>query len=127
MKRNSVYSEIYKNVNTKSTGNSQISKDNLSHLFKLFSCVVSKYFLLLMYKQKERKITSKTIIINIATAATPATSPMLLEEVCTVGDIFTEVDSSSLTCSVLVADNILHGLLVLPGTVQNFITGKREN
>ena len=126
MKRNSVYSEIYKNVNTKSNGNSQISKDNLSHLFKLFSCVVSKYFLPLIYKQKERKITSKTIIINIATA-TPATSPMLLEKVCTVGDIFTEVDSSSLTCSVLVADNILHGLLLLAGTVQNFITGKREN
>ena len=114
------------NVNTKSNGNSQISKDNLSYLFKEFCCVVSKYFLFLMYKQKERKITSKTIIINIATT-TPATSPMLLEEVCTVGDFFTEVDASSLTCSVLVADNILHGLLVLAGTVQNFITGKREN
>ena len=126
MKRNSVYSEIYKNVNTKCNGNSQISKDNLSYLFKVFCCVVSKYFLFLMYKQKERKNTSKTIIINIATA-TPATSPMLLEEVCTVGDIFTEVDASSLTCSVLVADNILHGLLLLAGTVQNFITGKREN
>ena len=86
-----------------------------------------------MYKQKERKITSKTIIINIATAATPATSPMLLEEVCTVGDIFTEVDSSScedsssMTCSVLIADNLLHGLLLLAGTIQNSITGKREN
>ena len=108
-------------------------KINLSYLFKVFSCVVSTYFLFLMYKQNERKITSKTIIINIATAATPATSPLLLEEVCTVGDIFTEVDSSScedasfITSSVLVANNLLHGLLLLAGTIQNSITGKREN
>ena len=112
--------------------NSQISKINLSYLFKVFCCVVSTYFLFLMYRQKERKITSKTIIINIATA-TPATSPMLLEEVCTVGDNFAEVgfssceDASSMTCSVLVADNLLHGLLLLAGTIQNSITGKREN
>ena len=72
------------------------------------------------------------VIINIA-SATPATSPKLFEEVCTVRDFFNEMDSSSckdsssMTCLVLVADNLLHGLLVLAGTIQNSITGRREN